>query len=382
LRSGLAALVILLLSVSAVQARAPDPPPEVDAIPVSILTDLGSGQVLFARAPDRSFVPASMTKVMTAYVAFEEMAKGRLAADRTFVVPDDIASEWKGKGTSLYLSGGDVVTTDTLLHGIATVSANDASIVLAQGYTGSVAAWSFLMNDEARRLGMTHSRYNTPNGWPDEGKTYVSASDLVKLARAMIERHPKLYRTYFGQKTFAWGGRAQQSHDPTVGVVPGADGIKTGYTREAGYNFLGSAVRDGRRIVLVVAGAKSSQQRADASRALMEWAFTGWARKDLFAKGEIVGSARVQGGDARTVPLVAATPTYAAIPPGTDAGIGITVRYEGPLIAPVAKGARVATMEIRVDGMPPGQVPLYAARSVSTAGPLDRLLNGIYGLFS
>jgi len=372
----------MLVTAGPVMPAVPALPEETAGIPVLILTDMGSGQVLAARKPDLRFVPASVTKVMTVFVAFEDIATGRLTPDRVMTVAADVASEWKGKGTSLYLSAGDRVTVDTLLHGIATVSANDAAIVLARGEAGSIPAWTEKMNAAARRLGMRRSAFNTPNGWPDDGRTFVSAVDLVRLADAMIVRYPQLYHRYFGQKMMTWGARTQQSHDPTVGVVPGADGIKTGYTREAGYNFLGSASRKNRRLVMVIAGAKSEQQRAAASRALLEWGFSAFATRPLFAPKEIISSARVQGGEARRVPLVANKATYASYPKGAAGGVSLSLAYKGPLIAPIARGAKVAELIIKVDGMTPGRVPLYAARAVDRAGPLDRLINGLLGPFS
>ena len=289
----------------------------------------------------------------------------------------------EGKGTSLYLKAGDSVPVAALLHGIATVSANDASVVLAEGYAGDTTTWTRLMNAEARRLGMADSRFATPNGWPDGGATYVSADDLVTLSRALIERFPAQYRTYFGQKHFAWNGVTRESHDPTVGLVPGADGIKTGFTREAGYNFLGSAQRDRRRLVMVVAGAKSEAQRADLSRRLLEWGFSAWKRHDLFRAHGLVGTAAVQGGAVPTVGLVAASDIYAAIPRDGAAPAGLAIRYDGPLVAPIAKGAEVARLEIRWSAdAPPRYVPLRAARSVAAAGPFRRLLNGLAGLLA
>ncbi len=246
-----------------------------------------------------------------------------------------VAGEWSGKGTSLYLRAGERLTADQLLHGIATVSANDAAIVLAEGHAGSTGRWAGLMNAEAKRLGMVHSHFHTPNGWPDGGKTYVSAADLVTLASAMLASHPARYHRYFGQKRMTWGGRTQESHDPITGVVPGADGIKTGFTREAGYNFFGSAQRGGRRLVMVIAGAKGEGQRASASRALIEWGFAAWRKRPLFDAGDVVASARVQQGSARHVPLKAGGPVYAAVP--AQGGSPVTARlvYRGPLVAPV-----------------------------------------------
>lgn len=363
-------------------ARAPAPPPELAGVPVTLLVDLGAGQVLEAKQPALSFVPASMTKVMTAYVAFEEMAAGRLRADREFTVRPETARRWSGRGTSLDVAAGQRISADTLLRAIATASANDASVVLAEGYAGSVAGWTSLMNEQARRLGMADSRFGTPNGWPDNGGTYVSARDLAKLAQAMITRHPALYGRYFGQKIMRWNGKLLTSHDPAVGVVRGADGIKTGFTREAGYNFLGSAQRDGRRLVMVIAGAKSEAQRAAASRALLEWGFAAWQARPLFAKGAAIAQARVQGGAARNVALVAASPVYAVVPRGAKEPVALRVVYRGPLTAPIAKAARVATLEIRLGGRLAGQVPLKAGDAVAKAGAFDRIINGLTGMIS
>ncbi|WP_379486185.1 D-alanyl-D-alanine carboxypeptidase family protein [Novosphingobium soli] len=360
----------------------PVPPAQLASIPVSILVDLGSGQVLEQRHPDTPFLPASVTKVMTAYVAFEEIGAGRLSLDRTFSERPETEREWFAKGTNMYLTTKDRPTARDLLHGIMTASANDAAVVLAEGYAGSVEGWTAKMNDAARRLGMSRSHYNTPNGWMDEGHTYVTASDLVKLADAMTTRYPDLYREFSGHKRWMWRDVAMRSHDPTVGVVPGADGIKTGYTREAGYNFLGTAERGGRRLVMVLAGSPLPKVRDEAARALLEWGFSAWDTQHLFDQGQTVAQARVQGGDARHLPLVANREVHATIPRGTDPKVTLTVRYRGPIAAPIRKGEQVGELEIRVDGLAPGRVPLYAGRDVGPAGPLDRLVNGFLGFFA
>lgn len=382
MRKSLAILLVPALLAAPATAELPTPPAELAPIPVALLVDVNSGRTLYAREADRRFLPASTTKVMTAFVAFEEIAAQRLARDRQFVVAEPTARQWNGRGTSMYLKGGDRASTDDLLHGIATASANDASIVLAESYAGDVARWCAMMNRTAATLGMTGSHFATPNGWPDQGATYVTARDLVTLGEATITRHPQLYRSYFGQKRMTWNGVELTSHDPTVGVVRGADGIKTGHTNEAGYNFLGSAERDGRRLVMVIAGAKSEADRASASRALLEWGFAEWRDRPLFAAGKPVAKARVQDGDLRAVPLVTNRAIAATLARGETGPISLQVRYRGPLVAPIAKGAQVAELEIRAGGAAPSRLPLFAAVSVDKAGPLDRLVNGVMGLFS
>ena len=221
MRKSVLATLPLAALLAGANAAPPAPPPEVSPIPVVLLAEAGSGQTLFARNPDLRFVPASMTKAMTAYVAFGLIASGKLREDRVFSIDPATAREWSGKGTSLYLKGGDTVPAEALLRGITTVSANDASVALAVGHAGSVAAWTGLMNAEARKLGMTGSHFATPNGFPDQGATYVTARDLVRLGSAMTARYPGLYHRYFGQKQFAWNGLTQINKDPVTGVVRG-----------------------------------------------------------------------------------------------------------------------------------------------------------------
>lgn len=380
MRQGLAIILMAAAIAAPARAAAPQPPAQASGIPVVLLADSASGRVLFARQPDLRFVPASVTKVMSAYTAFGLIAAGRLREDRMVTVLPAVARKWNGRGTSLYLQPGEKVPVELLIRGITTVSANDAAIVLALDQAGSVPRWAALMNAQARSLGMKDSHFASPNGWPDNGATYVSARNLVTLGHALVRRYPVLYRRYFGRKTLTWRGVTQVNKDPLVGVVDGADGIKTGFTREAGYNFLGSAERDGRRLMLVVAGARSEGQRAAASRALVEWGFSAWQGEALFPAGTVVGEARVQQGEALTVPLATSHAVGAAAPRDANGPLALKVRYRGPLVAPITKGQEVARLVIRNRDGVESTVPLVAAEGVSRARPLDRLRNGLYGL--
>lgn len=355
-------------------------PPAVGKVPVYLAVDLSSHQVLQQHEADRSFLPASMTKVMTAYLAFELIAQGKLTPEQVFTVRPQAAAVWSTRGTGLRLRSGDRISVDMLLQGITTVSANDASVVLAEGAAGSVANWVTQMNLQAGKLGMLSSKFGTPNGWPDGGATRVNARDMVRLGTALVERHPALYARYFGKKSLTWNGVTGQNHDPILGVVPGADGIKTGHTREAGYNFLGTAVRDGRRIMIVIGGARSEAQRAQASRDLLEWSFRTTDVINLFGKNKIVGHALVQGGNFRQIDLAAPQGVSVTVGRGARPRVVTTIRYRGPLVAPIARGAEVAQLEISVSGQIVNRVPLIAAVDVATAGPFDRLANGVAGL--
>ena len=361
-------------------AAAAPPYPEAKNVPIALLVDLSSRQVLFARNEAQPFLPASVTKVMTALVAFVLIDSDKLKEDQRIAVRPETLARWRGKGTTMPLAPGDEPTVGQLLTGITTVSANDAAVVLAEGVAGSVEGWSGLMNATAKRIGMTGSHFATPNGWPDEGRTVVTARDLVLLSEEMITRHPQLYRRYIGRPGMSWHGVDQRNHDPTLGIVPGADGIKTGHTFEAGYNFLGSAQRGNRRLVVVVAGSWIPESRANAARELLEWGFAGWDSRPLVGAGERVGEARVQGGASRAVGLTVPRTFALALPKGRHPTVTTRIRYAGPLTAPIARGTPVAQLQVEVDGRAPYSLPLIAAESVGKAGPLDRLVNGLAGL--
>lgn len=386
------AALVLALPLAAAPAAVPDvpavvadprvPPAELAPVPIALLVDLGSGQTLYAKDENRRFVPASITKVMTLYVAFELIARGQLNPATVFRMSDDAARHWRNVGSTMFLDRGMAVSVHDLLMGIANVSANDGCVVLAEGAAGSVPNWIALMNAEARRLGMKDSHFGTPNGWMDEGQTYVSARDLATLASAMITRHPDLYRAYIGHEITTINGITQRNHDPILGKVEGADGIKTGFTNQAGYGFVGSAIRGGRRLVMVVAGVDRPKDRAHAAAALMDWGFAAFDSRPLFAAGARVGEAEVQGGAARTVALATPAAYSAASPHGTRAPVSLRIVYDGPLVAPIRKGTVVADLEIRVGDQPPHRRPLMAAEDVERAGLLRRLFNGLAGLVS
>ena len=351
------------------------------AAPIAYLIDLGSGRVLFEREPRRRFLPASLTKIMTAYVAFELLQAGRLQPNQRFAMSDGAFQQWHRVGSTMFLGRGQVISVDELLQGIRTVSANDGCIVLAEGASGSVANFVTLMNAEAKRLGMSDSHFGSPNGWPDQGATYTSARDLAILTRAMLTRHPAYYRHYVGHPGMIFNGISQNNHVPLIGRVAGADGVKTGFTNESGYGLVGSAVRNGRRLVMVVGGYDRAWQRARESRALLEWGFSAWETQPLFAAGATVGKAKVQGGAARQVPLIAPLAYSVTFPVGSSPPpVKLTLRYEGPLRAPLAKGAEVATLRVSTPGEPPRDLPLLADSSVGVAGPMARLRNGLFEL--
>ena len=385
--------VPLLAAALSVQAQAPGVPTAVAQVepsftpqtaltaPIAFMLDLGSGRVLFERDANRRFMPASLTKIMTAYVAFAMLEEGRLHPAQRFAISDTAFEKWRRVGSTMFIARGQAVSVDELLRGIMTISANDGAIVLAEGAGGSVEAFVARMNAEAARLGMRDSRFGSPNGWPDAGATYTSARDLAVLTQAMLVRFPDQYRRYVGHPEMTFNGIRQENHIPLIGRVAGADGVKTGFTNEAGFGLVGSAERNGRRLVMVVAGYDRAWQRAKESRAFLEWGFAAWTARPLFARDEIVAEARVQGGARRGVPLAAPIAYFLTTPRGERMrGATLTLRYQGPLEAPIRKGAQVGSLRLTQPGQPPRDLPLIAAEGTDRAGPAARLRNGVFGL--
>ena len=358
--------------------------------PVAFMEDLSSGAVLFARDPDRRMPPASMAKMMTVYVAFDMLKRGELKLDQQFDVRPETWQRWHGPaaGSTMFLSTGERVSVANLLYGIVTLSGNDACVVLAEGISGTEPAFVDRMNEAAKKIGLSNSHFGTSNGWPDNGVTYVTARDLAKLAAATIQDHPKLYKQFYSRRDFTWGKTlgsgadiTQANRDPLLGRVAGADGLKTGHTDEAGYGFTGSAEQNGRRLVMVVAGLTSFNQRAAESVRFMDWGFRAWQAKPLVKSGRKVGDADVQLGSASTVGLVAPRDLTVALPSGAVPQLAGKVVYQGPIKAPIKAGQHVADLVVTSPGLPEQTLPLVADKDVGEAGFFGRAWAGLTGLF-
>ncbi|HVL79497.1 MAG TPA: D-alanyl-D-alanine carboxypeptidase family protein [Sphingomicrobium sp.] len=354
--------------------------------PIAFLLDLTSGAELLAKNADQRIPPASMAKMMTTEVAFELIASGRLAPNKMCTVRPETWRQWHGPqaGSTMFLSANEQVSVENLLHGVVTLSGNDASVVLAECIAGTEQAFAEQMTALARELGMRNSRFCNSTGWPDEGCTYTTARDLALLARASIERHPALYKQYYGQPSFTWGrtlgsGQAitQPNRNPLLGRVAGADGLKTGHTQEAGYGFTGSAEQNGRRLVMVVAGLQSWDARVQESTRLMSWGFNAWQSRPLFQQGARVGSAQVQLGSRAQVPLVAPRNLAVTYPAGRSGEPRLKIRYNGPIKAPIEQGQHVADLVVETGNSPPQVMPLVAGEAVGEAGFFTRAWIGL-----
>lgn len=379
-----AAIAALSLPVSAAA------PPFETIAPIAYMVDLSSGAVLYAKDADRRIPPASMAKMMTMYLAFDLIAQGKFKLDQKFTVRPETWEKWHGPqaGSTMFLSVGEQVSIENLLHGIATLSGNDACVVLAEGMFGTEAAFVAQMNEAAKRLGLANTNYGTSNGWPDGGVTYTSARDLATLGKATLDKYPDLYKQFYGLKDFTWGktlgsGKdiVQPNRNPLLGKVAGADGIKTGHTDEAGYGFVGSAEQNGRRLVMVVAGLDSFNNRATESVKFMEWGQKAWEAKPIVAAGKRVDSAEVQMGSASEVGLVAPRAIAVTLPVGATATLRAKVVYDGPVKAPIKKGQHIADLVITTADTPPQIMPLVAESDVGEAGFFGRVWAGLTSFF-
>lgn len=385
------ALPFVLLALGAAWPVAAAAPPFETTAPIAYMVDLSSGAVLYAKDADRRMPPASMAKMMTVYVVFDMIKKGELKLDQVMEVRPETWAKWHGPaaGSTMFLSAGEKLSVENLLKGIVTLSGNDACVVLAEGASGTEDAFVQRMNDAARRIGLRNSHFGTSNGWPDEGRTYVTARDLATLAKATIDDFPDLYKRFYSLKEFTWGktmgsGAAitQANRDPLLGRVAGADGLKTGHTEEAGYGFTGSAEQNGRRLVMVLAGLGSSNGRISESVKFMEWGFRAWTTKPLFGKGKRVELAEVQQGDASMVGLVAPRNLAVTFPAGGASNMTVKVVYDGPIKAPVKAGQHIADLVVTT-ATGPQTMPLVAENDVGEAGFFRRVwaaLKSLVGL--
>nr|WP_066819954.1 D-alanyl-D-alanine carboxypeptidase family protein [Sphingomonas mali] len=374
------------LVLAAMPATAAAPTFDTPA-PVAYMVDLSSNAVLYSKDPDHRMPPASTAKMMTVYVVFDMLKKGQLKADQQFTMSPETWRKWHSQGSTMFLKADESVSVDNLLKGIVTLSGNDACVVMAEGISGTEQAFTDRMNEAAKKLGLNNSHFGTSNGWPDNGVTYVTARDLAKLAEATIRDFPDLYKRYYALPSFTWGtqmnGSAidQANRDPLLGVVAGADGLKTGHTDEAGYSFVGSANQNGRRLIMVAAGFTSSNQRKDESIKFMNWGFRAWQSHPIVAKGKQIATAEVQLGSSSSVGLVAADNLAMTVPSGTAPNTNAKVVYDGPLKAPIKAGDHVADLIVTSPGMPDQRFPLVADKDVGPAGFFGRAWAGLMQLF-
>ncbi len=332
------------------------------------ILDLQTGAVLLAKDPDTPSPPASMSKLMTIYMAFAELKAGRLALDDKFVVS---RKAWRMGGSKMFVEIDKQVSVEDLLRGIIVQSGNDACIVLAEGLSGSEGAFADAMNRKARELGLTDSHLVNSTGWPADNHV-MSPRDLAVLAGRIIEEFPEYY-PYFAEKSFRYNKIKQGNRNPLLYRDTGADGLKTGHTRASGYGLVASAVRDDRRVVMVLTGMESARIRSFEARRLLNWAFQSFRNYTLFEGGAVVDRADVWLGGEDTVPLVAARDVKVSLPRTSRRGLKVKVVYDGPVPAPIEKGAEIAKLMVTAPGFETLEVPLLAGADVGRIGVFGRL---------
>ena len=370
------ALFLLLTIATAAPAAAFD-----TSARAAMVMDLTSGAVLIEKNVDQPLPPASMSKLMTLNMVFEALQSGRLTLDETFVVSE---KAWKMGGSRMFVEVDERVRIEDLIRGVIVLSGNDACIVLAEGMAGTEEAFARRMNDRAAELGLSGSHFTNATGWPDPDHL-MTMRDLMTLVDRMIHVFPEYY-PIFAEREFEWGGVRQSNRNPLLGLGIGADGLKTGHTEEAGYGLTASAMREGRRIALVVSGLGGVAERAQETERLMTWAFREFRTEKLASAGQVIGEAEVWMGDETTVKLAPAADVWATAPFADAASTTLTIRYDGPTPAPIEAGRRIGELIVAAPGLPPVSHPLVAAEAVEVGGVLtrvgaaaDRLLGGLLG---
>ena len=342
----------------------------------AILIDHRSGDVLFEKNPDQAIPPASMSKLMTALVAFEELEAGNLSLEQMIPVSE---RAWRMGGSRMFIEVGNRVSVHDLLQGIIVQSGNDACVAIAEALSGSEEAFADRLTRRGIEIGLTNSTIKNATGWPHP-EHLMSVRDLSTVARQIITRFPQYYE-YYSQLEFEFNNINQRNRNPLLQAgIPGVDGMKTGYTREAGYGLVASAERNGRRLILVVAGLDSIAQRRSEAERLLEFGFRHFEEYRLFEPDAVVAEAPVwQGADA-TVPLVAGEVVGITLTRQARDTLRVRVVYDSPVPAPIQAGQVLGHVEMTAEGVPTRMMPLVAAQSVERAGVIGRMTGTLHYL--
>ncbi len=332
------------------------------------IIDLSTDTILLSKNADVALPPASMSKLMTIYIIFELIKNRSLSLQDQFIVSK---KAWRKGGSKMFVKIGDRVTISDLLRGIIVQSGNDACIVIAEGISGSETAFAALMTEKARELGLLNSTFNNATGWPHSNQL-MSARDLGTLSALVIKKFPELYKI-FAEKSFSYNQIKQGNRNPLLYRDIGADGLKTGHTKAAGYGLTASAIRSGRRIILVLNGMKSVRQRSVESLRLMEWAFRAFKPIILFKKNEEVTQADVWLGTSSKLPLVASRDIKITLPLAATNKLKVTVIMKNPVASPIKKGKGLASLKITAPSIQNKEIELVAGREVGQLGFIGRL---------
>lgn len=339
----------------------------------AILYDTTTGTILLDKAADESMPPASMSKIMTIYLLFESLKEGRVSLDDKFRVSENA---WRKGGaasgsSTMFLPPNSEARVEDLIHGIIVQSGNDACIAVAENLAGSEEAFARQMTEKARELGMMNSTFANSTGWPDPSQR-MTARDLAILAEKIITNFPEYYH-YYSVKEFTYNGIRQTNRNPLIYGYPGADGLKTGHTQEAGYGLTATAKRDDQRLVLVVNGLPSKKARATESARLLDWAFREFGNYKLFDAGAVVEVAPTWLGTDPTIEMKINQDVLLTMSRKSRRGMKVAVRYQSPIPAPIAAGQEVGKLVIEAPDFKTIEVPLVAGNGVQQLGLFGRL---------
>jgi len=364
---------LVLLQGAAAEAATP---PQIQA-PHALLVEAETGSILFEKAADDLVAPASLAKLMTVNVVFDQLALGNIKLDDEYVIS---VNAWRkggapSHGSTMFAALHSKVRVEDLLKGVMIQSANDGCIALAEGIAGNETEFVRMMNDRAREIGLTRSYFTNVDGLPDP-KMRVTPRELAAMARYIILNYPERYK-WFGEREFTWNKIRQQNRNPLLGTVDGADGIKTGYTAEAGYNLVGSAVQNGVRLIVVLTGGKNPKERADDAKRLLDYGFKNFESRILFPEGQVVADAKVFGGAQSRVPAVAKGVVRLMVPRGVSDKIVAKMVYTGPVRAPVYAGQAIGSLQVWRGDAKVLDVPVQAAETIPAGSIRQRAFDAV-----
>ena len=358
-------------------ARKEDPGFDGDA-PTAILIEATSGSVLSEKNADEMRAPSSMMKLMTVETVFRAIKQGDVKLSDEYRISENA---WRHGGapsgtSTMFAALNSKVSVDDLLHGAIIQSGNDACMALAEGMAGNERTFaSDFMTKRARELGLTRSTFANSNGLPDPGNK-MTVRELAMLARYIIQTYPEFYKL-FGEKEFTWNKIRQQNRNPLLNSLPGADGLKTGYTSEGGYGMVGSAVQNGTRLIVVVNGLEDPEDRAGEAKKMLEWGFRNFEARTLFTANQTVGYAKVFGGDSRSVKLASPEPIKVMVQKNGSDKLIARVVYNGPVRAPIVSGQQVGVMRVWRGSNVAMEAPVFAAEAVGKGSTMRRAIDGV-----
>lgn len=372
------------LIAGAAAQTAPLPPPLDTSIPNAILIDARTGIVFYEKGADAQIPPSSMTKLMTAILIFDAIKEGKLTMDQEFLISENA---WRrggapSGGSTMYASLNSRIKLSDLIQGIIVQSANDACIAVAEGMAGSEEAFADRMTRRARQLGLAQANFRNATGLPDP-QHLMSVRELSILAQYIVKTYPEYYH-YYSQREFTWNKISQKNRNPLLIDYPGADGMKTGYTKAGGYGLVGSAIRDGRRLVLVVNGASSIEERRKEAQKILDWGFKQFRPIEVYNANDRVARARVWGGESRWVDLVTPQSIRILLSPQEQQKVTVDLHYQGPLLAPVKAGDKAGTIQFNLEGRTVAEFPIETSAEIAAVSSMwlkawDSLLYMTFG---